>query len=69
MASHVTSELAARMGKEVKALATSPPEGVKYVETDADQLTEIHAEMSGPTGTGKTACLLALVTLLMRGIV
>jgi len=51
MASHVTSELAARMGKEVKALATSPPEGVKYVETDADQLTEIHAEMSGPTGT------------------
>ena len=51
MASHVTSELAARMGKEVKALATSPPEGGKYVETDADQLTEIHAEMSGPTGT------------------
>ena len=49
MASHVTSELAARMGKEVKALATSPPEGIKYVETDADQLTEIYAEMSGPS--------------------
>jgi len=39
------------MAKEVRALATSPPEGIKYVETDADQLTEIHAEISGPTGT------------------
>lgn len=51
MAAHVSSELASRMAKEVRALATSPPEGVTYVETDADQLTEIHAELTGPTGT------------------
>ena len=50
MASHVTSELAARMGKEVKALATSPPEGVKYVETDAGAgvTTELYDLASDP---------------------
>mmetsp|Transcript_17243 Transcript_17243/g.53025 ORF Transcript_17243/g.53025 Transcript_17243/m.53025 type:complete len:211 (-) Transcript_17243:109-741(-) len=51
MSALVGSSLAARMAKEVKALATNPPEGVKYVETDADQLTEVHAEIYGPTDT------------------
>eukprot|EP00629_Pelagomonadales_sp_RCC1024_P009639 CAMPEP_0119261648 /NCGR_PEP_ID=MMETSP1329-20130426/1642_1 /TAXON_ID=114041 /ORGANISM="Genus nov. species nov., Strain RCC1024" /LENGTH=207 /DNA_ID=CAMNT_0007261223 /DNA_START=80 /DNA_END=703 /DNA_ORIENTATION=- len=51
MAAHVTTELATRMAKEVRQLATSPPEGLCYVETDADSLTEVHAEMTGPAGT------------------
>ena len=55
MSAQVASGMGSRMAKEVRALATSPPEGIKYVETDADQLTEIHAEISGPSTRARAA--------------
>ena len=45
------SDLKSRMAREVRQLAQTPPEGVKYVETDADALTEVHADLTGPEGT------------------
>ena len=51
MAAMLGSDLKSRMAREVRQLAQTPPEGVKYVETDADALTEVHADLTGPEGT------------------
>ena len=48
MAAMLGSDLKSRMAREVRQLAQTPPEGVKYVETDADALTEVHADLTGP---------------------
>lgn len=37
------------MARQIKALATSPPDGVRYVPGDA--LTEVLADVDGPVGT------------------
>ncbi len=42
---HVMQALA----RQIKSLATAPPEGIKYIPTES--LTEIHAQIEGPTGT------------------
>ncbi len=38
------------MARQVRAIATKPPEGVKYLPSEGN-LTEVHAEISGPEGT------------------
>ncbi len=38
--------------KELKKLATKPPEGIKYVPSDEDDsIAEIHADIHGPVAT------------------
>jgi len=36
---------------QLKALSSSPPEGIAYVPNDSSSLAEIHAEIAGPEGT------------------
>lgn len=38
------------LARELKKLASNPPDGVKYIP-QADNLSEIHAELEGPEGT------------------
>lgn len=51
MSALLGSDLRSRMAREVRALAQTPPEGVTYVATEADALTEVHADIAGPEGT------------------
>lgn len=39
------------MAREIKELITKPSEGIKYVETEENTLSEIHAEIEGPVDT------------------
>ena len=44
-----TPRILARLNKEVCALATKPPQGVRFVPMeDMESLVEIHAELDGP---------------------
>ncbi|KAJ8605170.1 hypothetical protein CTAYLR_000366 [Chrysophaeum taylorii] len=44
-------EMATRIAREIRELATKPGEGVRYVETAENSLAEIHAEIDGPVDT------------------
>ena len=48
---HLNPQVIARLCKELRKLSRSPPEGVKYIPNDDDKLGEVHAEITGPTGT------------------
>ncbi len=37
------------LARQIKALATAPPEGIKYVPTES--ISEVLCDMDGPTGT------------------
>lgn len=37
------------LARQLKQLATNPPEGIRYLPTDS--ITEILCEIDGPTGT------------------
>ena len=43
-------QVLAALARQVRAIATKPPEGVKYLPSEGN-LTEVHAEISGPEGT------------------
>ena len=51
MTGHVTSQVMSRIIKEVRALATSPPDGIVYLPNEDGDLSEIQVEIAGPTGT------------------
>jgi ubiquitin-conjugating enzyme E2 S len=40
-----------RVAREVKKLALSPPEGIKFVPNEEENIGEIRAEIEGPVGT------------------
>ncbi|GMH53570.1 hypothetical protein TrST_g6844 [Triparma strigata] len=40
-----------RLAKEVRKLATEPPEGIKFLASEEENLGEVHAEIEGPVGT------------------
>ena len=43
------ARMLARLQRELKQLATQPPEGVRFVPMeDMDSLVEIHVELDGP---------------------
>lgn len=44
-------QVVVRLAKEVRKLATAPPEGIAYLATDDDSMGEVHAEVAGPVGT------------------
>ena len=48
MAEVLQPKVKARIAREIKELATKPPEGVRYLEMESDNLAEIHAELEGP---------------------
>ena len=37
-----------RIAKELRLLAKAPPEGIQYLPTDDENLSEIHVEIKGP---------------------
>ncbi|KAJ1454868.1 ubiquitin-conjugating enzyme/RWD-like protein [Pelagophyceae sp. CCMP2097] len=47
----IPANVVGRISREIKDLATRPPEGIRYVEQEDDSLTEIHADIDGPVGT------------------
>ena len=44
-------QVVVRLAKEVRKLATEPPEGIKFLATEEENLGEVHAEIEGPVGT------------------
>ncbi|GMH63175.1 hypothetical protein TrLO_g13811 [Triparma laevis f. longispina] len=40
-----------RLAKEVRKLANEPPEGIKFLASEEENLGEVHAEIEGPVGT------------------
>jgi ubiquitin-conjugating enzyme E2 S len=45
-------QVISRVARELKKLATKPPEGIKYVPSDDDDsIAEIHADIHGPVAT------------------
>jgi len=54
MSSHenLPPQVISRVARELKKLATKPPEGIKYVpRDDDDSIAEIHADIHGPVAT------------------
>jgi len=54
MSSHenLPPQVISRVARELKNLATKPPEGIKYVpRDDDDSIAEIHADIHGPIAT------------------
>lgn len=54
MSSHenLPPQVISRVARELKKLATKPPEGIKYVPCDDDDsIAEIHADIHGPVAT------------------
>ncbi|GMI31034.1 hypothetical protein TrRE_jg6918 [Triparma retinervis] len=50
-AENLPPQVVTRLAKEVRKLATSPPEGIKFLATEEETLGEVHAEIEGPVGT------------------
>mmetsp|Transcript_7985 Transcript_7985/g.12156 ORF Transcript_7985/g.12156 Transcript_7985/m.12156 type:complete len:91 (+) Transcript_7985:73-345(+) len=44
-------QVASRIAREIKALASKPPEGITYLETETVGLNEIFATIDGPVDT------------------
>lgn len=44
-------QVIARVAREIRKLASNPPDGVKYIPNEDDSIGEIHAELRGPVGT------------------
>lgn len=44
-------QVAQRVAKELRKLVMEPPDGIRYLPQDEEQLCEIHAEISGPEDT------------------
>jgi ubiquitin-protein ligase len=51
MASDLAPQIISRLLSEIRDLVRNPIEGIAYVESDDNSLSEIHAIISGP---GKT---------------
>ena len=45
---NVNPRVMGRLNKELRQLASNPPEGVRFLPGDCDTLTEVHAELDGP---------------------
>ncbi|OQR83062.1 ubiquitin-conjugating enzyme E2 [Achlya hypogyna] len=56
-----------RVAKEVRQLASSPPAGIRLLETDSDSLAEIHVEISGPEETPYVGGFFEVKLLLTEG--
>eukprot|EP00518_Triparma_eleuthera_P002042 CAMPEP_0182459280 /NCGR_PEP_ID=MMETSP1319-20130603/4442_1 /TAXON_ID=172717 /ORGANISM="Bolidomonas pacifica, Strain RCC208" /LENGTH=251 /DNA_ID=CAMNT_0024658155 /DNA_START=195 /DNA_END=950 /DNA_ORIENTATION=- len=50
-AENLPPQVVVRLAKEVRKLVSFPPEGVKFLATEEENLGEVHAEIEGPQGT------------------
>ena len=50
MAENISPQIVQLLARELKKLASAPPDGIKYIPQH-DNLTEIHAEIAGPEDT------------------
>ena len=50
MAENISPQIVQLLARELKKLASAPPDGIKYIPQH-DSMTEIHAEIAGPEDT------------------
>ena len=50
-AENLSPQMVSRLLGEIRKLVRSPPEGIQYMESDENSVSEIHALISGPEGT------------------
>ena len=41
-------QVMSRLGKELKKLVRTPPDGIKFIPNEEERMDEIHAEIAGP---------------------
>ena len=48
---NLAPQMVSRLLGEIRQLVRHPPEGVQYIESDENSVSEVHALISGPEGT------------------